>query len=722
MNKKARGIAEQLLIVANIFIVFVLLFENKLVVPSWLQSFGRMHPLMLHFPIVVLLIAFVLEFFRFKSTYASNEFYRVFLNNLWLIGAFSAAITVIMGLFLSKESGYEGDTLQWHKWSGVVLLWVATLFYWIRNLALYKATVAKATSIAAAILVVLTGHYGATLTHGSDFISEPITKATPVSVDKAMVFADVIQPILEQKCVSCHNADKVKGELMLTDAKSILKGGKTGKFLVAGNPEMSLFLQRIHLPLDEKKHMPPVGKAQLNPQEIRLLSLWVKGNADFTKKVTDLPANDSLRLIATTFLAPVENTEEVFEFAAADEKTVKKLQTAYRSIAPLAQESPALSVSFFNKSNFTPQKLTELNELKSQIVFLNLSKMPVTDADLKTIASFENLQKLDLNFTDITGKGLAALTPLKSLKSLSLSGTKVTFKDLRAVIGNLKSLKTLSLWETSLTLSEIGQLQKTNKNTMFIAGFRDDGSHPIQLNTPQVKNSSMVFGESLLVQLAHPIKGVDIRYTTDGTLPDSIHSPLFTGQEMLKHSTAIHAKAFKNGWLGSDEVVYEFYKNTYKPDSLRLLLPLNRVHQAAGANTFFDQKLGTFNANSPAWANNWAGVRNNDLALACEFKTPVLLSSVGLRIMEEVETGIFPPESVEVWGGTGNGKMKLLTTLKPSIPTKQRPHLLMALEAKFKPQSITHLKIIAKPLQKIPEWHGAKGRVALLLVDELFLN
>ena len=92
---------------------------------------------------------------------------------------------------------------------------------------------------------------------------------------------------------------------MLTDAKSILKGGKTGKLFVAGQPEISLLLQRIHLPSEDKKHMPPIGKSQLNPQEIALLSLWIKAKADFTKKVIDLPLNDSLRLIASTFLSPV---------------------------------------------------------------------------------------------------------------------------------------------------------------------------------------------------------------------------------------------------------------------------------------------------------------------------------------------------------------------------------------------------------------------------------
>ncbi|TAG68836.1 MAG: cytochrome C [Runella slithyformis] len=722
MNRKLQNMAEQALIVSNIFIVFLLFFENQLIVPTWLQSVGRMHPLLLHFPIVVLLAAFGMEFFRFKSTYISNTFYLGFLNTLWLTGALLAAITVIMGLLLSKEQGYSGDTLLWHKWWSVGVLWFSTLFYWIRNAAWYKPILAKSMAATAALSVVMVGHFGATLTHGDGFISAPITQSAPVPLHEAVVFADVIQPIFEQKCVACHNSDKMNGELMFTDIKSILKGGKTGKLFVPGKPEISLLLERIHLPMGEKKHMPPTGKAQLSSQEITLLSLWIKGNADFTKKVTDLSPTDSLRIIASTLFSPVENTEEIYDFDAADESTIAKLRTAYRTIAPLARESPALSVSFFNKSNFTTEKLSELNAIKTQIVALNLSKMPVSDTDLKNIIPFENLQKLDLNFTNITGKGLKELTILKQLKTLSLSGTQLNFNDLQGTIGNFKNLKTITLWNTQLSVSEINKLQKARKDITFVAGFRDDGSNPIKLNPPQVKNSSTIFGQPILVQLYHPIKGTEIRYTTDGTMPDSIKSPLFNNQTLLKESASFRAKAYKTGWLGSDETTFDFYKSSFKPDSSHLLLALNRVHQAAGANTFFDGKLGTFSANSPAWANNWAGVRNNDLVLVSTFKTPILLSSVALRIMEETGAGIFPPESVEIWAGANKNSAKLLTTIKPSVPTKSRPHWLYAVEGKFKPQSISYLKIVAKPLQKIPDWHYSKGNKALLLVDEMFLK
>jgi hypothetical protein len=49
-------------------------------------------------------------------------------------------------------------------------------------------------------------------------------------------------------------------------------------------------------------------------------------------------------------------------------------------------------------------------------------------------------------------------------------------------------------------------------------------------------------------------------------------------------------------------------------------------------------------------------------------------------------------------------------------------HELYAIDVKFKPTNFKELKIIAKPLEKIPQWHGAKDKRALLLVDEIFLN
>ncbi|CAN5920329.1 chitobiase/beta-hexosaminidase C-terminal domain-containing protein [soil metagenome] len=721
MEKKLRRVAENTLFALLVFILFFLLFENRINIPFWLQPIGRMHPLLLHFPIVILILAMVLEFFRFKTKYSTQEFYQSFTSSLLLGGTLLSAITVVMGLFLSKGGDYAGSVLAWHKWAGVSIVFVASFIIWSRNATWYRDRAAKAGALVTTFCIIFAGHYGAVLTHGDNFIFGPIMvqEANAVPLEQAVVFEHVIQPSFERKCVSCQNPDKLKGELLLTDAESILKGGKTGKFIVPGNPELSLLLKRVHLPVEDKKHMPPAGKTQLTSDEMALLRLWVKDNADFQRKVLELPTEDSLRVMAAALFAPAE---EQYDFAAADEKVIRRLNTEYRVVSPLAKESPALAVNFFNKSAFTPQSLEELTEVKGQVVSLQLNSMPVKDADLKNISKLENLRKLNLSFTDITGQGIKELASLKQLRTLSLSGTKVDFPQLQEHIQSFKSLQTLAVWNTALTEDEISLLQKAYKHIQFIAGFKDDGSNLIKLNTPQVKNSSPVFSQALDLQLFHPIKGVDIRYTTDGTEPDSLHSPLFRNETVLDKTTTIKAKAFKEGWYGSKEAVFTLYRSTFKPDTVYLLSPLNRVHQANGANTFFDAQLGSFNANSPAWADNWAGFYKNNMEVAMEFKKPALMASVALNMLIESENNIFPPAAVEVWGGANKDQLQLLTTIKPDQPTTSEKPVIKLIAGEFKPQPVSYLKIIAKPIEGLPDWHRSKGRPALLLVDEILLN
>jgi hypothetical protein len=122
----------------------------------------------------------------------------------------------------------------------------------------------------------------------------------------------------------------LKGSLKLTDSLSILKGGKSGKLFIAGKPNLSLLLERIHLPSSQKKHMPPSGKPQLTEEESELLFLWIQDKASFSKKVTDLAQNDSLRVLATSRLKPTEIQDEDFDFDAADDKTIKTIYIEYK--------------------------------------------------------------------------------------------------------------------------------------------------------------------------------------------------------------------------------------------------------------------------------------------------------------------------------------------------------------------------------------------------------
>src|SRR5690349_3367682 len=114
MRTKLISIFESVLFALIIFIIFLLIAGGSVVIPTWLQPVGRMHPMLLHFPIVILLLAMFLELFNFRNKYKHEKFYHLFADGLLLVGALSSAVTATMGLLLSKEPGYEGSVLQWH--------------------------------------------------------------------------------------------------------------------------------------------------------------------------------------------------------------------------------------------------------------------------------------------------------------------------------------------------------------------------------------------------------------------------------------------------------------------------------------------------------------------------------------------------------------------------------------------------------------------------------
>ncbi len=718
MNNKLRLVARQLLIVLNIFALFLLLFSNYIVLPFWIQPLGRMHPALLHFPIVILILGVVMGLRRFSGQQEVNTTFDRFASSLVLAGALLAGVTVIMGLFLSKESGYSGDTLIWHKWAGAAIFFMSSIIFWVSDKPWYKKAVAWSFGSMLVMVILFTGHYGGVLSHGENFIIQPILsniKKPLVPIEKAIVFNDLIHPIFDAKCAGCHNLHKQKGELSLADTLSMLKGGKTGKLFVSGYPEISLLLQRVHLPVDDEKHMPPSSKPQLSADEINLLGWWIKNQANFTQKVITLPATDSLRLLANKLLKGSTIVEDNFTFPTADEKTIAKLSTDYRTIQHVAKASPGLDVRIYNKDIYNVKQLEELGEIKRQVISLSLAKLPVKNEDLTKVSMFENLRKLDINFTDVTTSGIGALSSLKHLHTLCLSGTKISSAGFKEIISQFKNLATVTLWSTSLSAQEITQLQQNFKNINFVQGFVIDESEKIKINPPQIKNKSLVFANSIDVALFHPINGTELRYTLDGKEPDSISSLVFTNKTVITKTSTIKAKAYKQGWYSSDVAEFSFLKNTFIPDSIVLVSQLNSRHLAEGSKTFFNTKLGVIGANNPAWANYWAGVRKNDLIVDCFFKQPVKVASYGFHYMVEEATGILPPVSVEVWGGDSPQKLSLLTKFSPSQPIKgEKPSLKFA-EGKFTSRKLLYLKIIVKPYTKGKDRH-------LLLIDEMFLN
>jgi uncharacterized membrane protein len=133
---------------------------------------GRLHPLLIHFPIGLVLAAAMAEL---MATMTNVRKWHVVAAANVRAGAALAVAAAIAGWILAAAPGVEPSaTLEWHRWLGTLAATAATAAAlatggadgpsqparWIYRIALFGA----------AACVALAGHFGGILVWGADFI------------------------------------------------------------------------------------------------------------------------------------------------------------------------------------------------------------------------------------------------------------------------------------------------------------------------------------------------------------------------------------------------------------------------------------------------------------------------------------------------------------------------------------------------------------------------
>lgn len=440
-----------------------------------IEFIGHLHPVLVHLPIGILLIALLLIFLSKNNKY--NISYEV-IKIVLLVGVFSAFFSCITGYILSAEDDYEKPLVVWHMWMGIGVA-VASMVLYMKLARKEFDVLYKLLAIIVLILLVITGHLGGSLTHGSDYLSigpddDSVIIKPIADVQEAKVYADIIQPIFQTKCYSCHSSKKQKGGLRLDKYELIMKGGKDGKIITQGNADESKLIKVLLLPPGEDEHMPPKDKPQPNEKEIALLHWWIENGNDTARKVKDMPHpepigsyllslqanNVAKKLPAHIPSAPVEK---------ADDKAVQQLKDKGVVVLPVAQNSNYLTANFITASNITDKDLALLIPLKKQLIWLKCGDIKISDEALDHIAQCNNIIFLQLNNTLITDKGLTKLSALQQLQSLNLVGTNITAAGLQA-LKNLKQLRSVYVYQTKINKEDRTQLQKAFPETLIDSG------------------------------------------------------------------------------------------------------------------------------------------------------------------------------------------------------------------------------------------------------------
>lgn len=716
MNNRFSAILENLRLFLSILLVFLLVFERYLHLPSLLAVLGRLHPLVLHFPVTLATVGGLGLLIPAKSQLGSWARKQEF----WSITASITALTALFGLFLSREGGYDAATLNWHKYSALAITLCAGYLAWRFGRGQLPPQ-QWAFGAATLLLTLICGHQGGVLTHGSNFLLEPIrptAAATPVVADlkKAKVFQDAVRPILEKKCFACHNPNKTKGDLLMTTLEGFKKGGKNGVVFVPFNPDSSQMVQMAMLPETDDLHMPPQGKPQLTPEELKVIHFWIKKGADFGAKISAYLPNDTLASWAKTNSMPAEILPNI---SAASKKSIERLKSDFCNIRPLSQGSPYLEVVILNHQDYQADVFKKLAKIGKNIYRLEASGTPVTDKEIKSIAGLENLRELGLGKTKITGKNLPELLDLKHLHILKLHGNQLKSKDVEPLL-KFPGLQSLYLWGNDFSEKDLKSLRKKAGKMHLDLGTSPDTT-TLQLNKPLAEKPAAYFQNNTQLILSHPMRGVKILYTTDGKNPDGKTGvgKLYTKPIVVKQDQKIKYRAELNGWYASVIDSLEFKKNNFVPDRFELKIPANSRFRGGGDSILFNLTKG-----APNYSTNdgWLGFeRNEHLDVECYFKSPPEIEKVSIGTLLDDNSYLVPPSNLEVWGTNTPGKWEKIGSQTYPIPDGPQ-YGMRYFDCKVKPGKYAYLKVVSKPIPKLPKWHRGKGEPGWLFVDEVLIN
>ena len=269
----------------------------------WIDQFlGRLHPLVVHFPIGLLVGAAFLEVMMMTG---KREGLREGANWMVYLGAIGSVVSVVCGLLLEDSGGYSGDLVNFHQKSGLITtilsLAAAILLFkaFAKNGALFFYRTALALTV---ISLAVTGHVGANLTHGEDYLTSVLPWNNPYDDEGASeLYVELIsgpsgeglsqdqldrlnlevRAIFAHNCYQCHSEHKKKGGLVLESEEYVNMGGESGPVIVAGSASESEMVRRLELPSDHDEVMPKKGK-KLKEHEIELIRLWIDNGAHWT--------------------------------------------------------------------------------------------------------------------------------------------------------------------------------------------------------------------------------------------------------------------------------------------------------------------------------------------------------------------------------------------------------------------------------------------------------
>lgn len=439
---------------------------------TWAQFIGRFHPLVVHLPIALILLVPVMEWVgrdpRFPYLRASAPFVLV-------LGLVSGIVASLLGWCLARSGGFSGPLVTQHMWGGASVITLCLLCFLLRGRG-GRLEIIYPIALAAAVgAVAWTGYRGGQISLGERHLTEympgplrnllgvPVSPVGDPTIGGGSTFYGArIQPIFAGHCLTCHGPEKRKSGLRLDNYAAVMRGGKHGVVVKAGDVRGSDLFRRISLAPTDDSFMPKEGKRALSPDQIKLIELWIAGGASGTASVDSIrgaPTGSESSVKAEVIFEKIDFAE-VAKQRAEIASVLATLQHRFPNVLDYESRGSADLVvnALVMGEKFKDDDLAALIPLSKYIVVADFSRTAITDHSAAIIAGMKRLRVLRLMHTRIGDPTVQSLTSLDQLESLSVFDTAVTPVALPA-LARLPSLRRLYAGQTAISASSSNALK-----------------------------------------------------------------------------------------------------------------------------------------------------------------------------------------------------------------------------------------------------------------------
>ena len=447
--------------------------------------FGRLHPLLVHLPIGFLILSILIETY---SNIFKNQINHRIISFSWFLGFMSSAFSALFGWLLAETGLYIEENLYLHKLFGFILVGMCFLA-WIIRLSFFKDFIPKNfksfSNFVIIIILFITGHNGGNITHGENYLFEyapeeiknrfvedkNLLAEISISLDSIELYSNIIEPILINKCISCHNNEIKRGNLDLSSLPLLTKGGNAGSPIDKMNPRNSLIFKRINLPVDNIKFMPPDGPI-VSYDEINTILWWIKNSDKSNDVLSSIEIPDEIKISLNKIYNIDFSDKQWFEKISVQELDESKLTNIDKSVFQvrfISSNKKFVSVKYL-KNNLSEVEFDQLEAIKNHIAYLFIKDSNLSDKSLLNFLNLKNLVSLDIQKNSISDEGVKTLQKLENLEVLNLYGTKISKNSLE-IIESFKNLKRVYVWDTKISKKDLESFNRDNSSIELVGGI-----------------------------------------------------------------------------------------------------------------------------------------------------------------------------------------------------------------------------------------------------------